>query len=359
MKLATEIMQEFNSSEGIPYKCHVPEDFQELMKNEIDSEKYIGLFAYNIKDPRLKDLFLLAVKNSRRAILMNSLFPGPWNSIQMYFIPILYKFIQYSVIYRFSPSFINDDLETTRGLLNLVKVENSEESISPTIHLDIKPVKFIAFLQEIVLSYDITEEMFLNSLLSFSTMEEFIENTAIEITSSFDQKIINELLSAAGSNEQTHQKTFCAIVPESYKFGDHNYYQNLLTPLNELSSQIFVDTAFSPADTVVMNKEILDKYFKRIPDMTLVDESDLYSIYKNKFTFFGTKNIPKDKILVIQSGLKDLLRSCIINYSNTPLLLTPLPITSSDKIEKYFVMQKGEFKIINKLGLALINLSGV
>ena len=129
-----------------------------------------------------------------------------------------------------------------------------ENRINPSVQLTVDKVRLYARDRQISANWTINMEQDMRALFDVSMQAEIVNVLGQQIALDIDREIINSLITANENlNTAAHQKTFNRTPEAGYTWGAKYWHENIVTPLNELSAQIYTATNIDQGNTILCN----------------------------------------------------------------------------------------------------------
>jgi hypothetical protein len=207
------------------------------------------------------------------------------------------------------------DISSTTGTVLFARYQVTtsleENRINPRVELNVDKIRLYARDRQISANWTINMEQDMRALFDVSMQAEIVNIIGQQVALDIDREIINALITAnTRLNDATHQQTFNRTPPTTYTWGIKYWHENIITPLNELSGQIYTDTNIEAGNTILAN-----------PLDTAILE-DLQT-----FNYTGTSSVDGDlgyRSATVAGGKWKVLTSAVVTQGTMLMIFKPV-----------------------------------
>ena len=256
------------------------------------------------------------------------------------------------------------DISSTTGAVLFARFQVTtsleENRINPRVTLNVDKIRLYARDRQISANWTINMEQDMRALFDVSMQAEIVNILGQQVALDIDREIINALITAnTRLNDATHQKTFNRTPPTTYTWGVKYWHENIITPLNELSGQIYTDTNIEAGNTILANPldvAILEDLQTFNYTGTSSVDGDLgyrsATVAGGKWRVLTSAVVPQGTMLMVFKPVEEL--KAIYFYSPyVPAVLHPYPLGFTPSLT---ILSRYATALVRSAGIAVLNI---
>ncbi len=236
-----------------------------------------------------------------------------------------------------------------------------ENKINPRVNLNVDKVRLYAKDRQISANWTINLEQDMRALFDLSMQAEIVNILGQQIALDIDREIVDSLITAnTRLNSASHQQAFSRTPPATYSWGVKYWHENIVTPLNVLSAQIYTDTNMDQGNTVLCNPldaAILeDLQTFQYTGTSSVDGELGYrtaTVSGGKWKVLTSAIVPQGSMVVIYKPAEEL--KCVYLYAPyVPAVLHPYPLGATPSLT---ILSRYASSMVRSNGVAVLNIT--
>lgn len=235
-----------------------------------------------------------------------------------------------------------------------------ENRVNPAVTIQTDKIRLYAKDRQISANWTINMEQDMRALFDVSLQAEIVNVLGQQIALDIDREIINALIVGNSRlNASTHTSSFNRTPPATYTYGPKYWHENILTPLNQLSAQIYNDTNMDAGNTILANPldvAILEDINGFNYTGTSVNDGDLgyrsAVVAGGKWRVLTSAVVPQGTMIMTYKPVEEI--KCVYLYSPyVPAILHPYPLGYTPSLT---VLSRYATSLVRPLGIATLTI---
>lgn len=245
--------------------------------------------------------------------------------------------------------------------INLIgSISGAEEMYANKIVFKHNKIYLKATDHEIQAEWSIQYEQDVKAYFDLNVQAQLVDTFGNAVAMDIDRKLLNSLINQASLFHSDACQTFYKLPPDSFAFGRKMWYNEIVVPLNNISSQIYTDTNIDMANIIITNpndaailKSTNDYSFKGDVKGGGLGDSPVAGTFNEQWKVLVTPLMPANKMLVmLKPDNPDLAVYVFAPYR--PLTITPWPLGRKPAMS---FLSRYATQCIRREGLGLLTLS--
>lgn len=255
-------------------------------------------------------------------------------------------------------------VSSTTGIVQTMRyhvtLSLEENRINPRVSIEVDKIRLYAKDRVISANYSIHMEQDMRALFDVSIQAELVNMLGQQIALDIDREIISNLIFANQRlNSAAHTSEFTRTPPTEYTWGPKYWHENVLVPLNELSSVVYNDTHMDAANTILTNP--LDTaILEDINTFNYVGTSSLdgdlgyrtATVAGGKWKILTSAVVPQGSMVVIYKPV-DELKSVFFYSPYVPAVISPYPLGATPSLT---ILSRYATALVRPAGIAVLNI---
>jgi len=242
-----------------------------------------------------------------------------------------------------------------------ISMQNNENITQ--MNMSLQPFEFSAIERKLRTTWSIELEQDIQALMDLDLQTTMLELLGSQIAVDIDKEIIGDLILTAQTMNANNTQTFSKTVPSNYAFGPTGWYENLVIGINQVSSQIYTDTAIDVANIVLCNNldtVVLQSTGQYSKTGSMVGPSEYTGTtpfkvgeLANSWTVLSTPLVPQGTMVVLLRS-EDPAASVYLYAMYRPLTIYPWPLGN---VPSLTLMSRYAKRALRPKGIGIVNIT--